>query len=437
MRFPTKCFFRVLVLCTFVSVVCPGSNIKIARLAEVAQHAVEQSKLTSPGSTPFHLKATILESTNPDSDYKAEIDEYWVSPDKLRRTITSPDFSQTLIVNGDKISEKDTGDYRPWWLNDLITAIFDPLPMLDSLKDTDATVPEPNGSGQSYSCGRIPTKVGSPPTENSAFYVFCFEGSRGLLKSADTPGYEAEFDNYREFKNKRVARRFVIRPEPGTAIEAKVTELRDLTNPDETLFDVQQSTPSKERMESIRVSEATIHKLSANTPDIAWPTVRDGKTSGVLSMYVSVDRSGHVRETWPLNSDNPRLDDSAREQVMKWQFKTATMHDAPVQTETVLTFAFNTKIADAVPVLPDADARKLATKVVEPVFSPGLAKGTEVKIQMFVTEDGAINSVTNPYSLSTPVFGAAYIAARQWHFRPYLRDGKPDVFKAEIVFRVP
>jgi hypothetical protein len=31
----------------------------------------------------------------------------------------------------------------------------------------------------------------------------------------------------------------------------------------------------------------------------------------------------------------------------------------------------------------------------------------------------------------------AYPALRQWRFRPCLRDGKPDLFGADIVFRVP
>jgi hypothetical protein len=84
-----------------------------APVGEIASQAVEKSKLTLPGSTAFHLKAKIVESTNPDSDYKADVEEYWVSPEKWRRTIQSPGFSQTLIVNGDSISEKDTGDFCP------------------------------------------------------------------------------------------------------------------------------------------------------------------------------------------------------------------------------------------------------------------------------------------------------------------------------------
>lgn len=425
-----------LAVCTLVNF-ASGSRVQSAPLAEVATRAVDQSKLTQPGSTPFHLKAKIVESTNPDSDYKAEVEEYWVSPEKLRRTISSPGFSQTLIVNGDKISDDSKGGYLPWWLNDLVTAIVDPLPMLDTLKDTNAVMPKPNGSEHSSSCARLQMKVGVPPAENSAFAVLCFEGSHGLLQSAITPGYDAEFKDYRDFKNKRVARQLVLDPEPGTTIEARVVELTELTSLDESLFAVPQATPPNERMARTTVPEATARTLFLDTPDIVWPSVRSGKTSGVLSMYISVDRSGHVREAWPLNSDNAGLDDAAREQVMKWTFKPAKMHDVPVQIETVLTFAFNSKVGNPIPILSDAEARKLATNVVELKFPADTATGTEVKVRIGVSLDGSVNGVGNPYNVPAPLFMAAASAVRQWHFRPYVRDGKPDLFGADIVFRAP
>jgi hypothetical protein len=240
-----KCFTIAIVGCALVGASSAGDT-KPVPLTEVAQHAVEQSKLTSPGSSPFHLKAKIVETTNPDSTYKAEVEEYWVSPEKWRRTITSPDFSQILTANGDRISEQDKGDYFPWWLNDLITAIFDPLPMLDSLSKVSASMQKPSGSERSDSCARWQIKVGTPPVENSAFLVFCFEGSHGLLDYVVTPGYDANFKDYRDFKRKRIARRLVIDPEPGTTIEAKITELDELTSVDESLFSVQQSTPATE-----------------------------------------------------------------------------------------------------------------------------------------------------------------------------------------------
>jgi outer membrane biosynthesis protein TonB len=122
---------------------------------------------------------------------------------------------------------------------------------------------------------------------------------------------------------------------------------------------------------------------------------------------------------------------------MKWTFKPAKMHDVPVQIETLLTFAFNSKVGNSIPILSDAEARKLATNVVEPKFPPGSAKGTEVKVQIGVSLDGSVNGVGNLYNVPTPLFMAAYSAVRQWHFRPYIRDSKPDLFGADIVFRVP
>jgi hypothetical protein len=55
----------------------------------------------------------IVETTNPPSPYHGKIEEYWASPEKWQRTIECPGFSQTMVVNGDKLLEKDTGDYFP------------------------------------------------------------------------------------------------------------------------------------------------------------------------------------------------------------------------------------------------------------------------------------------------------------------------------------
>lgn len=431
-----KTFHELLALLVLASFV-PLSYAQTVPLSEAAEHALDQSKLTVPAGIPFHLKASIVETTNPASDYKGEIEEYWVSPDKWRRSIASPHFSQTLIVNGNSISENNQGDYLPWWLNDLVTAIFDPLPMADRLKHLTVQMQKPSGSEHSSVCSRLETKVGSSATQNSAFLVFCFEGSKGLLQSVVTPSYEVALDDYKKFNNKYVARRLTIDPEPGTTIQAKITELSELKESDATMLAVAHSSPASERLKSVGVDEATLRSLSLSTPDIVWPSVRSGKTSGVLSMFISVDRNGHVRETWPLNSDNAGLEDPAREQGMRWQFKTATSDGVPVQVESVITLAFNTKIGDPIAILSDEDARKLAIQAVEPAFPAGAVSGTVVKIQIGVALDGTVTGASNSYNAPTPLFLAAYAAVRHWQFHPYMKDGTPDPFGADIIFRVP
>ena len=430
--------FSVYLIAIIATFNCVRSNAQTPQATELAERAVNQSQLTLHSSTPFHLKASIAEVTNPDSEYKGELEEYWVSSEKYRRTITSPNFSQTLIVNGDKVFEDDKGDYFPWWLNDLTRAVVEPLPLsvTDVLKNSNPQLGFLDFRQQGY-CFRMETKVGTPPVVNKEVWSFCFDGKDGLLKSVVTPGFSAEFEDFSNFKDKHVARGVYCTPEPGTTIGLKVLDLDELKNPDEGLFAVKETTPFDRRIASVSVPEAVVKTLVQNTPDILWPTVRSGQTKGVLSVFVSIDREGHIREAWPLGSDNAGLEDPAREQVKKWQLKTAMKNGVPIQVESVLTFRFDTRIADPIPTLSNEEGRKLATNVVEPDFPPGTPKGAELKVQVGISPDGTMSGVANPYNVPTPQFAAAYRALTKWQFRPCMRDGKPDACSADIIFRVP
>src|SRR5450432_3835104 len=99
------------VACAFLTSSSSAQNPASVPVRDLAQHAVEQSQLTLLQRQAFHLKAEIAKQKSPDSAYRARVEEYWIAPDKWHRTIESADFSQTLVVNGASISEKDTGDY--------------------------------------------------------------------------------------------------------------------------------------------------------------------------------------------------------------------------------------------------------------------------------------------------------------------------------------
>lgn len=107
---------------------CPGqsaSQISIP-LGKAIDRALEQSSLTRANAKPFHLKVHIFESTNPSSELHAETEEFWMSDQQWRRSIDSPSFKQTIIVNGNQISEENRGEYYPLWLKDFVSGIFDP-----------------------------------------------------------------------------------------------------------------------------------------------------------------------------------------------------------------------------------------------------------------------------------------------------------------------
>jgi hypothetical protein len=89
-------------------------------------------------------------------------------------------------------------------------------------------------------------------------------------------------------------------------------------------------------------------------------------------------------------------------------------------------------------VLDDAEVRKLATRVVEPVAPPGKTrKGTRFTLRISVDEAGKLQAVLNPNSIAPALYSAGAAALKKWRFRPYLNKGKADRFYADVTFRLP
>jgi hypothetical protein len=68
----------------------------------------------------------------------------------------------------------------------------------------------------------------------------------------------------------------------------------------------------EDRFREAQVSEEAMENLTEGNPPIVWPTVRSGKLSGRVAIYISTDTENRVREAWPINADNG-VDESARE----------------------------------------------------------------------------------------------------------------------------
>jgi len=205
-----------------------------------------------------------------------------------------------------------------------------------------AQIEKPMPGNNRNTCAQFQAFTGVAPAQNELIEAFCFEGDYGFIALVSTPGFQAQFKRHQAFGKKWIARTITLDPDPGTTIEAKVLELSEFSSKEENekLFAIDHPTPEGEQLKSVRLSEPELRKLLAKSPDIVWPAIESGKTSGVLSVYVSVDRTGKVREVWPLRSDNTDLDDSVREQVRKWEFKQGTVNGVSVQVEGILTFSF-------------------------------------------------------------------------------------------------
>jgi len=66
-----------------------------------------------------------------------------------------------------------------------------------------------------------------------------------------------------------------------------------------------------------------------------------------------------------------------------------------------------------------------------------VTSGTTFRVRVAVDETGKMMGVKNVDNLDGRLFMAALKALQQWKFGPYSKDGKPDRYDADIIFRVP
>jgi len=256
-----------------------------------------QGTLVAPGSPPFHLKAQISEGGGAPETF---VELFWQAPNKLRRTIQSDQFVQTLVVNGDIVFEHDAPMYMLPEIQILLTAIADPQPIIASLKPGDQVRTKANGASQE-----------SGTTCFDAAHRMCMQTAFGLMESVGAEGRAVDCTNYRNFHGKRIARRLTHTISAGDYFTAEITELDDLEEADPGLFSIAEPTPPERRLHVEMMGEAELRGLVVDAPEIVWPQVLDGAEHGQASFYVSLDTQGKVREVLPLKTANERSNDSA------------------------------------------------------------------------------------------------------------------------------
>jgi hypothetical protein len=258
----------------------------------------------------------------------------------------------------------------------------------------------------------------------------------GLDEFVGGAGHSIEFSDYKSFHGKRIARRLVYLVSAGDFMTARVTELEDLKHSADDLFVVDQPTDPSKRLRVESLDQAALMNLAMEKPEIVWPQVLDGATTGKASFYITLDASGKIREVEPLQTANERSNDSAIRQIMRWKFKPLVRDGVPTQVEGVLTFDLDTREYGPKEVLSDAEMRKLATNTAEVVVPPGtVPPGSVKKIWVAVDADGYVIewiAGDGPGGLTMPIVEAM----KHWSFKPIYIDGKPMPYRGELDFRV-
>ncbi len=306
--------------------------------------AANLSTLAEPGEPPFHLKLIAKDTTMGNPEYDAEVEVWWATPDKWRRSVKSPAFTQIAIQNGTRYYESNSdSDYLPFWLDELIRGSIEPIPVA-ALATVSADEDRPG-------CGNWEVTHGSGDEMFSSYASVCFN-SDGTARQILAEPVALELAAYQRFGNKKVARQLSVGPGDRSEITATVTELEPLEKwqpsgsgtPVSELFDAPRDTGLASRVRFVSVPESALTPAdSPARPQLTWPSSYTFPVNGVIAIRVQIDRAGNIREFPSAISKNQAINAGAVAQIKNWKFKPYVVDGSPVEVETTLVVPFRLK----------------------------------------------------------------------------------------------
>jgi hypothetical protein len=265
----------------------------------------------------------------------------------------------------------------------------------------------------------------------------CFMGSEPRLESVLAMNYDIHFEDWKPFGKKEVARTYKTSVLDYQETIAHLTTLEELRDVPEELFGVTTPTPPDQQIKTAFVSTLKEESLIENAPNIAWPTVREGKTEGYMIVYARTDRTGQVRETAKHNSDQPGLENFGMEQALRYKFKPLVVNGVAVQMEMPLVLHFTANVADPLPTLRGEELLKQISgceaKLVTAIPSAGSITPTHIS----VNEEGKLTGegygpkvdAGLPAVLVTPANGMLL----ECNFAPLIRSGVVTYYHGDLL----
>jgi hypothetical protein len=394
--------------------------------------ALKASSLTFEGK-PFHAVMEIS-SEKAGPEYTGRVEVWWVEVAKYKLVLTSDHFSQTRVISGDRVYEKSDGDYYPRWLENFVLAVLDPVPMAKNFRGHGGEVMV--GDQITRSCLRRDDRPGGI-TDQLTWGDVCFSGSEPKVGSVQTTNMYLEFEDWKGFGKKKIARTVTTDVLDYKQVVGRVTVLEEFKAPDEAMFQVADVTPVEQRIATSFVSTLKEESLIDKAPVIEWPAVREGKTEGYMIVYARTDRTGQVRETAKHNSDQPGLEQFGMEQALRYKFKPLVMDGVAQQMEMPLVLHFVSKRGDPLPNLHGEELLKqisncAATLVTLNSSSSGIRPTT-----ISVNEKGKLTGEgTLPLGVA-PKLPAVLISAPDslfsCRFAPLVINGVPSYYHGQLL----
>ena len=392
--------------------------------------ALKSSSLTYEGK-PFHA---VMEIGTAGTEYSGRLEVWWVDQSKYRMVLTSPKFSQETVVNGDKISEKNDGDYYPRWLENFVLAVLDPVPIAKNFRGHGGEVML--GPQMTSSCLRRDDRPGGI-TDQTTWGMVCFSGSEPRLESVLTMNVSMEFKDWKKFDKRQIARTYQTDVLDFRPVVGRLVTIEELKQTNESMFTVSTVTPEEQRISTSLVSTLKEESLVEKAPVIEWPSVREGKTEGYMIVYARTDRTGQVRETAKHNSDQPGLESFGMEQALKYKFKPLVVDGIAQQMEMPLVLHFTSRLDDPLPILSVENMKKQMIGCQFNNLESDMPAGIVVRVRFSVDETGKVTGYGPVGNVTWSGWLAPASQIAQCRLSPYIVNGKATYYKGDVEIKAP
>jgi len=285
----------------------------------ILDRARQLSDLRTPGSPPFHLKATFSFIAKNLDTIQGTYTEIWISDSQWRRETLVGDARRIEVHNGSKSWLSNGGPQFP---SQALRAakMFRPFPSSFAQLDIDSITDR-----SKLQCVLL-------QLDETTRQAFCIDKESGILIGTVEPqivgarmgDYSCQYSKFQKFQTRWFPRKVECLIDQHRQMEGEVLELAPTSaSPDPELFNpptsAAEAAPCVGRSEPARI-------LAAKGPNLPLP---QQSQNSVVTLNLTVDVQGHAQDIQIADSPGKSFDEAATSAVRDWRFQPATCNGNP------------------------------------------------------------------------------------------------------------
>ena len=316
------CFRALIVVLLFASFSAGDDAAKQAAASQLLGHAASMQNIRAQGAKPFHLHLTVHAERVVAKPADGTYDEIWLGPDKWRREILFPGFSEVVVGDQDSSWVSRNLDFRPrlaYLVDSAVHWFIQPGP---DPKESIVSMHDRKRNGTEGHCVEIGGISRTPYRE------LCFDQS-GTLFSAEYQNQRFDYEGYSKFGDRLFPGNIHVSESGREILALRVDKLSDPEDARSEFFQHDIKALRLAPCERWPGSGELAKKVPPHYPEDA----RHAHVQGTVTFYSLLSADGRVQKLTVLESAGRSLDQAASEAVQQWLYEPVRCGSQPLPTE--------------------------------------------------------------------------------------------------------